>query len=67
MTPKAKVLREVFGFDRFRPGQEDIVDHLIDGRHVLAVMPTGSGKSLGYQLPAVILPGTTLVVSPSSR
>ena len=64
MTPKAKVLREVFGFDAFRPGQEAIVDHLIDGRHVLAVMPTGSGKSLCYQVPALVKQGLTIVVSP---
>jgi ATP-dependent DNA helicase RecQ len=64
MTAKAKVLREVFGFVDFRPGQEDIVDHLIGGRHVLAVMPTGSGKSLCYQVPALVKQGLTIVVSP---
>jgi ATP-dependent DNA helicase RecQ len=64
MTAKAKVLREVFGFDGFRPGQEEIVDHLINGRHVLAVMPTGSGKSLCYQVPALVKQGLTIVVSP---
>jgi hypothetical protein len=47
-----------------RQGQEEIVAAVLGGRDVLAVMPTGSGKSLGYQLPAVMLPGTTLVVSP---
>jgi len=57
-------LRAHFGHDAFRPGQEAIVTAVLDGCDVLAVMPTGSGKSLGYQLPAVILPGTTLVVSP---
>jgi ATP-dependent DNA helicase RecQ len=64
MTAKAKVLREVFGFDDFRPGQEGIVDHLLGGRHVLAVMPTGSGKSLCYQVPALVKQGLTIVVSP---
>ena len=64
MTAKAKVLREVFGFDEFRLGQEDIVDHLLGGRHVLAVMPTGSGKSLCYQVPALVKQGLTIVVSP---
>ncbi len=64
MTAKAKVLREVFGFDAFRPGQEGIVDHLLGGRHVLAVMPTGSGKSLCYQVPALVKQGLTIVVSP---
>ena len=57
-------LRERFGHEGFRPGQEAIVEAVLGGRDVLAVMPTGSGKSLGYQLPAVILPGLTLVVSP---
>ena len=57
-------LHEHFGHRAFRPGQEQLVDAVLSGRDVLAVMPTGSGKSLGYQLPAVILPATTLVVSP---
>ena len=57
-------LRTHFGHQEFRPGQEQIVAAVLGGRDVLAVMPTGSGKSLGYQLPAVILPGTTIVVSP---
>src|SRR5204863_6835104 len=57
-------LRTHFGHRGFRQGQEEMVTAVLDGRDVLAVMPTGSGKSLGYQLPAVILPGTTLVVSP---
>ena len=53
MSSKHAVLKEVFGFDGFRPGQERIVDCLLDGRHVLAVMPTGAGKSLTYQVPAL--------------
>src|SRR5437762_13711098 len=57
-------LRAHFGHAGFRPGQEQIVAAILGGRDVLAVMPTGSGKSLGYQLPAVMLPGITLVVSP---
>jgi ATP-dependent DNA helicase RecQ len=57
-------LRTHFGHAGFRPGQEQIVAAVLGGRDVLAVMPTGSGKSIGYQLPAVMLPGTTLVVSP---
>jgi ATP-dependent DNA helicase RecQ len=57
-------LRERFGHAAFRPGQEAVVASVVNGLDVLAVMPTGSGKSLGYQLPAVILPGTTIVVSP---
>src|SRR5215212_2475370 len=57
-------LRTHFGHEQFRQGQEQIVSAVLGGHDVLAVMPTGSGKSLGYQLPAVILPGLTLVVSP---
>src|SRR5262245_27856741 len=57
-------LRAHFGHKQFRQGQEQIVTAVLSGRDVLAVMPTGSGKSLGYQLPAVMLRGTTLVVSP---
>src|SRR5438093_5958814 len=57
-------LRKHFGHQEFREGQEQIVSAVLGGRDVFAVMPTGSGKSLGYQLPAVMLPGTTLVVSP---
>ena len=58
------ILRETFGYETFRPGQEAIVDHLIAGRNVLAVMPTGSGKSLCYQVPALALSGLAIVVSP---
>ena len=57
-------LRERFGHTEFRPGQEAVVSAVVRGEDVLAVMPTGSGKSLGYQLPAIVLPGTTVVVSP---
>jgi ATP-dependent DNA helicase RecQ len=57
-------LQQFFGHTAFRDGQEDLVETVIDGHDLLAVMPTGSGKSLGFQLPALLLPGTTLVVSP---
>ena len=57
-------LQTHFGHLRFRPGQERIVDAVLGGEDVLVVMPTGSGKSLCYQLPAIVLPGVTLVVSP---
>jgi ATP-dependent DNA helicase RecQ len=59
-----ETLQERFGLDGFRPGQEDIVNAILDGRDALAVMPTGAGKSLLYQLPAVLLDGLTVVVSP---
>jgi ATP-dependent DNA helicase RecQ len=57
-------LRTHFGHREYRDGQEQIVEAVLGGHDVLAVMPTGSGKSLTYQLPAIVLPGTTLVVSP---
>ena len=63
-TDLLTTLHQHFGHRRFRPGQEQVVTSVLRGRDVLAVMPTGSGKSLGYQLPALMLPGTTLVVSP---
>ena len=61
--PGPALLRH-FGHAGFRPGQEDVVRAVLAGRDVLAVMPTGSGKSIGYQLPALLLDGLTLVVSP---
>jgi len=57
-------LKSVFGFDTFRPGQEAVIQAVMAGRDCLAVMPTGAGKSLTYQLPARLLGGTTLVISP---
>jgi ATP-dependent DNA helicase RecQ len=59
-----QILKDVFGYSRFRPGQEQAMDALIGGRDVLAVMPTGSGKSLCFQVPALALGGLTIVVSP---
>ena len=59
-----KTLSDVFGYERFRPGQESVVSAILSGRDVMAVMPTGAGKSLCYQIPALVLPGITLVVSP---
>ena len=64
LTAAQDRLHAVFGFEAFRPGQADIVSAILDGRDVLAVMPTGSGKSLCYQLPALVRDGLTIVVSP---
>ena len=60
----ATLLRDIFGFDSFRPGQEDIVDAVLAGRNTLAIMPTGGGKSLCFQLPALCRDGVTVVISP---
>ena len=62
-TPE-QVLEEVFGFVAFRPGQREIIEGVMEGRDCIGVMPTGAGKSLTYQVPAKLLPGTVLVVSP---
>ncbi|MDP9424611.1 MAG: RecQ family ATP-dependent DNA helicase [Actinomycetota bacterium] len=58
------VLKEIFGFDTFRPGQEGVIKAVLDGRDTLAVMPTGGGKSLCYQVPALMREGLTVIVSP---
>lgn len=61
---KYDILKRYFGYDTFREGQEQVIDELLSGRDVLGVMPTGAGKSLCYQIPALIFPGITLVISP---
>lgn len=61
---KAQLLQRVFGYDQFRPGQEALIDGVLSGRDVFGIMPTGGGKSMCYQIPALLLPGITLVVSP---
>ncbi len=61
---KYEVLKQVFGHDGFRDGQERLIDELVAGYDVMGVMPTGAGKSICYQVPALMLPGITLVVSP---
>ena len=62
--PALNALRETFGYDSFRPGQEELIMSILSGRDTLGIMPTGAGKSLTFQIPARLLGGTTLVVSP---
>lgn len=64
MARKEELLKQYFGHSTFRPGQETLIDAILEGRDVLAVMPTGAGKSVCYQIPALMLPGITLVISP---
>ena len=61
---KEEALRRLFGHQAFRDGQEELIDSILSGRDVLGIMPTGGGKSVCYQIPAVLLPGITIVVSP---
>ena len=64
MTEPHAILKQIFGFDHFRGVQEQVIGRVLAGEHTLAVMPTGAGKSLCYQLPALIREGTALVISP---
>lgn len=64
MATPEQVLKDNFGFKTFRSGQKEVISRVINGENVLAVMPTGGGKSLCYQIPALVKPGVTLVVSP---
>lgn len=61
---KYEVLKKYFGYSQFRPGQEELIDAMLQGRDALGIMPTGAGKSICYQIPALMLPGITLVISP---
>ena len=64
MNEAREALERVFGFANFRPGQQEILEAVLAGENILAVMPTGSGKSLCYQLPAIVRRSLTIVVSP---
>lgn len=58
-TDKYQVLKQVFGYDSFRPGQEHLINAILAGQDVLGIMPTGAGKSIVYQVPALLFPGIT--------
>ena len=63
-SDKLDVLKRVYGYDSFREGQAEVIDAILEGRDALAVLPTGAGKSVCYQIPAQLLPGVALVISP---
>lgn len=58
------LLKKFWGYESFRPGQEEIINHILNHEDCLAIMPTGAGKSICYQIPAMIFPGVTIVISP---
>ena len=64
MKSSLEVLKDVFGYTSFRPGQEEVINQVLNRKNILAVMPTGAGKSMCYQIPALVNPGLTLVISP---
>ena len=64
MSALQELLKDTFGYDDFRPGQETIIRHVLRQENVLGIMPTGGGKSICYQLPALLLDNLTLVISP---
>lgn len=64
MENAKNLLKKYFGYENFRPGQDKIINHILNGEDCLGIMPTGAGKSICYQISAMILPGVTIVISP---
>lgn len=64
METAQNLLKKYYGYENFRPGQDEIIKHILDGEDCLGIMPTGAGKSICYQIPAMLLPGVTIVISP---
>ena len=64
MNNSKELLKKYFGYENFRPGQDQIINHILNGEDCLGIMPTGAGKSICYQIPSMILPGVTIVISP---
>src|SRR5699024_5154062 len=64
MTKEETILQTYFGYETFRPGQKETIDHILESHNTLAVMPTGGGKSLCYQIPGLSLDGCAIIISP---
>ena len=62
--PLRELLKKIFGFDSFKGSQEEIIRSVLDGKNTFVIMPTGGGKSMCYQLPAIIKEGTSIIISP---